>query len=665
VLGNRTRLQRGDAETHYAYDPASQLLAAEGHGRRTEYRYDPAGRLTEEREADGRDDDAGPRPGEEHREARRHRAISYNGFGQPVSVTRTWPGRTERIQSVFNGNALLASTTLASEDTRTEEQRGSLARYRWDSSQVPQILAQHAEPSLDDAERDRPGRLDADFAYGYGRTFASWEHGAAVFHTDAFGSAVRTEATEPWAQASRYGTFGTPVGLLDREPAEQRGHRHEYPDGPGEPDDPGEPDHEEHPRPERPHWPDDDWPERPHWPDDDWPEPADRPHLETPELPRFGYRGELALGPMIYLRARAYDSELGRFTTPDPLAAQPRVVAAVSPYVYASNDPLNITDPSGLFSFGSLVSSVVHVVKHVVSGAQHAVHAVTGAITRGADVVAGRVAHAFEAVHSVLDQVAATAAKDAARVVHVVRDAATHVVHAVSDAVSRSVGIVKSTVTQATTWIKKHNQIIGKIGAFLSNVSGDLALAGLVIAPIPGLDALTPVLEGAALATSLGALATQGVARAAGDQNITIGDLLGDSLGAIPGGGDAEDVERGIQTASHATEDVTDATPRFFRGARPGEDPTFAPRPNEYKVDPATGTVRPTHGVSVFDNPGSVASKGFEPHEVNQSTIPSQLHIIQRGADPHHYEIVPQLGTSLTPEDFADLLGQISCFPGG
>jgi hypothetical protein len=155
------------------------------------------------------------------------------------------------------------------------------------------------------------------------------------------------------------------------------------------------------------------------------------------------------------------------------------------------------------------------------------------------------------------------------------------------------------------------------------------------------------------------------VAKAAGDQNITVGDLLGDALGAIPGGGDAEDVERGISDATHVTEDATDATPRFFRGARPGEEPTFAPRPNEFKVDPATGTVRPTHGVSVFDNPGSVASKGFEPNEVDQSTIPSQLRIIQRGSDPHHYEIVPQVGTSLTPEEFADLLGQISCIPGG
>ena len=368
---------------------------------------------------------------------------------------------------------------------------------------------------------------------------------------------------------------------------------------------------------------------------------------------------------MIYLRARAYDSELGRFTTPDPLAAQPRVVAAVSPYVYASNDPLNITDPSGLFSFGSLVSSVVHVVKHVVSGARHAVHAVTGVITA---------APTWWPAAWRMPSRPCTASWTKSRQPRsrtppgwsTWSGTRPHdVVHAVSDVVSRSVGIVKSTVTQATTWIKKHNQIIGKIGSFLSNVSGDLALAGLVIAPIPGLDALTPVLEGAALATSLGALATQGVARAAGDQNITVGDLLGDSLGAIPGGGDAEDLERGIQTASHVTEDATDATPRFFRGARPGEDPTFAPRPNEYKVDPATGTVRPTHGVSVFDNPGSVASKGFEPHEVNQSTIPSQLRIIQRGGDLHHYEIVPQLGTSLTPEDFADLLGQISCFPGG
>jgi RHS repeat-associated protein len=99
--------------------------------------------------------------------------------------------------------------------------------------------------------------------------------------------------------------------------------------------------------------------------------------------------------------------------------------------------------------------------------------------------------------------------------------------------------------------------------------------------------------------------------------------------------------------------------PSFFRGARPGQDPTFVPRPNEFRVDSGTGTVRPTHGLSVFDNSDSVASKGFVPFRLDLSTIPSELRIIQRGNDLRHFEIVPKEGTSLTPEQFSDLLCQI------
>jgi RHS repeat-associated protein len=322
-------------------------------------------------------------------------------------------------------------------------------------------------------------------------------------------------------QAGRYDAFGTPEGLPD-----DRSEHLEYRRGP-EREGPGSPG-------------------------------GDHGSRGWPELPRFGYRGELAHGPMVYLRSRIYDSQLGRFTTPDPLASQPRQVPAISPYVYAGNDPLNATDPLGLFSFGSIVSSVVHAAAHIVHGVQHAVHAVTGTVTRGAHILAGGIAHAFHDVHTVLVHVADTARKDAARLAHIVRDAATHAVHAVSDAVSASVGVVKSTVNQAITWIKKHNEIIGKIGSVLSNVAGGLALAGLVIAPIPGLDFLTPVLEGAAAAAAIGALAAQSVARAAGDRNITYGDLLGDALGAIPGGEDVEDAEQGINVASHLTEGAAD-----------------------------------------------------------------------------------------------------------
>src|SRR5262249_49868474 len=78
-----------------------------------------------------------------------------------------------------------------------------------------------------------------------------------------------------------------------------------------------------------------------------------------------------------------------------------------------------------------------------------------------------------------------------------------------------------------------------------------------------------------------------------------------------------------------------------FRGAKPGESPNFVPRPNDYKVDAETGFVRETHGVSVFDNSGSVSSKGFIPHQIDESSFPDTLRVIQRAKDPRHFETVP------------------------
>jgi hypothetical protein len=108
---------------------------------------------------------------------------------------------------------------------------------------------------------------------------------------------------------------------------------------------------------------------------------------------------------------------------------------------------------------------------------------------------------------------------------------------------------------------------------------------------------------------------------------------------------------------------ATEAGPQFYRGAKPGEAPSFSPRPTEFKVDAATGTVKPTHGVSVFDNPSSVSSKGFVPHEIDMASVPPELRVIQRGNDLAHYEIVPEAGSNLTPGQFCELLGQIVCKP--
>ena len=72
------------------------------------------------------------------------------------------------------------------------------------------------------------------------------------------------------------------------------------------------------------------------------------PPSPAPELPRFGYRGELALGPLLDLRARAYDARLGRFTSRDPVPGDaPYGGQTANPYLYAGNDPVNFTDPLG------------------------------------------------------------------------------------------------------------------------------------------------------------------------------------------------------------------------------------------------------------------------------------------------------------------------------
>lgn len=299
AAGNRTALRQGEHETRYRYDDADQLIASEAHGLHTEYRYDASGRLV-------------ARSNEESRQE-----IEYDGFGRAVTVTRNsqWPA--ERIEATYNGDGLATLLVLTNTDERHERESAASVRYQWSHDHIPQILSQRVDPELEDTTRENPGRLSADFSYGYGRTFASWRHGAQPLHRDALGSMVRTEKTEAWAQARGYEPFGTPRRSWD----------HGY---------------EGH--------------------DDDHRRGNESPHPRSPEVPRFGYRGELALGPVIDLRARAYDAGLGRFTTRDPITAENVGPAkAGHPYVYADNDPLNRTDPLGelahpAFAPGALAS---------------------------------------------------------------------------------------------------------------------------------------------------------------------------------------------------------------------------------------------------------------------------------------------------------------------
>jgi RHS repeat-associated protein len=64
----------------------------------------------------------------------------------------------------------------------------------------------------------------------------------------------------------------------------------------------------------------------------------------------WGFAGEMQDPTgLIYLRARWYDPATGRFLTRDPLLGVPSVPASLNPYVYALNNPVLYTDPSGEF----------------------------------------------------------------------------------------------------------------------------------------------------------------------------------------------------------------------------------------------------------------------------------------------------------------------------
>ncbi|MGB3410981.1 MAG: RHS repeat-associated core domain-containing protein [Microthrixaceae bacterium] len=70
-----------------------------------------------------------------------------------------------------------------------------------------------------------------------------------------------------------------------------------------------------------------------------------------------GYRGELSIDGLSYLRARNYDPGTGSFTTVDPVAPIPGAAGA-NPYTYVNNSPLNYTDPTGLWSIPGALRGV-------------------------------------------------------------------------------------------------------------------------------------------------------------------------------------------------------------------------------------------------------------------------------------------------------------------
>ncbi|MFE6252287.1 RHS repeat-associated core domain-containing protein [Streptomyces niveus] len=79
--------------------------------------------------------------------------------------------------------------------------------------------------------------------------------------------------------------------------------------------------------------------------------------------------------------ARYYDPSLGRFTQPDPSGQD------TNPYLYAGGDPVNGSDPTGLFDWKSI--AVTAGVEVGIGAAAVVVGAACGATPGAACVVAG------------------------------------------------------------------------------------------------------------------------------------------------------------------------------------------------------------------------------------------------------------------------------------
>ncbi|NJK65072.1 MAG: hypothetical protein HC921_22280, partial [Synechococcaceae cyanobacterium SM2_3_1] len=58
---------------------------------------------------------------------------------------------------------------------------------------------------------------------------------------------------------------------------------------------------------------------------------------------------------LYYLRQRYYDQVVGRFISRDPIREDPVLLEEWNPYVYASNNPSNFSDPSGLITIGEVL----------------------------------------------------------------------------------------------------------------------------------------------------------------------------------------------------------------------------------------------------------------------------------------------------------------------
>jgi RHS repeat-associated protein len=131
------------------------------------------------------------------------------------------------------------------------------------------------------------------------------------------------------------------------------------------------------------------------------------------------------------LGAREYDPANGRFLSRDPVL-NPDDPQSLNGYSYASNDPVSLSDPSGLWSFGGFFHRITHWVSHVVHVVHHWVSHVYHAAVHG-------IAHAARAVRHFVSHVYHAAQRGVSHVFHAAVHGIAHAARAVARSVSHFV----------------------------------------------------------------------------------------------------------------------------------------------------------------------------------------------------------------------------------
>lgn len=345
------------------------------------------------------------------------------------------------------------------------------------------------------------------------------------------------------------------------------------------------------------------------------------------------------------MNGRVYDPLVGRMISADPTVPDPMNAQAWNRYSYVGNDPLAFTDPSGYSWLSSFFHSVGNFFKSVFNAIPILRSIVQIVVTVVLTPIIGPIAAAGASAAIVTglsggklgDMLKAAAFAAATTAVFV--------------GIKEAAGISSDAYAEAVTNARATQGATSETNLLSMN-----AFAMADATELPGITVTAP---------RMGATFIPGLSEAFGPSAWMLEDALapcviasisGSPCGLFGRGGFIGGGGRGGGGGGRGG-----TSTEFYRGAKPGEAPSFVPRTNEYKVDRTTGRVKDGYGVSVFDNVNSVTSRGFEAYRVDQSSIPDSLRIIQRGNDIHHFEIVPRPGVDLTPRQFIDACSGILC----